>query len=408
MKTSKITSFFAKLPASPPSEQEGESGNGGPATESTTSQPKISPTTSAKPTALKEDRLGSSRAILIDSDGSDEENGKVQHGNDIATVKTKLSKKIIYESNSDSDTELEGLSLHSPLKPKRKVIVDDDEESASDSIDSCVTSVRPNRQARDSKPKGEGKEIKNGSTESGIANAPISILSDNDDEESSIDEKIISVSKCTKARRLKRRNNTFDEEESKAIEPLSDDNQSSENEVRLMRIKRKVVNASEDEPNSGEDWDVDRSVILGERMRMRKQSRYSELLKSFKARGRRHDYDNNEIPNGPMDRFMPEKGILGLGSNAAVSEDEQDDDDESDGFVVADDIIDGEKTRLSQQETSELPAEFSTRYQNDTEGNFRIYIEYLLHRTEDASYGNLDNIGKSGRNPPDGDNDFMW
>lgn len=75
----------------------------------------------------------------------------------------------------------------------------------------------------------------------------------------------------------------------------------------------------------------------------------------FIARGRRHDYDNNEIPNGPMDRFIPEKGILGLGSNAAVSEDEQDDDDESDGFVVADDIIDGEKTRLSQQETSELP-----------------------------------------------------
>lgn len=137
--------------------------------------------------------------------------------------------------------------------------MDDDEESASDSIDSCVTSVKPNRQARDSKPKGKGKEIENGSTESGIANAPISIFSDSDDEESSIDEKIISVSKCTKARRLKRRNNTFDEEESKAIEPLSDDNQSSENEVRLMRIKRKVVNASEDEPNSGEDWDVDRS-----------------------------------------------------------------------------------------------------------------------------------------------------
>jgi hypothetical protein len=41
-----------------------------------------------------------------------------------------------------------------------------------------------------------------------------------------------------------------------------------------------------------------------------------------------------------------------------------------------------------------LLAEFSTRYQDDTEGHFRTYFEYLMRRSQDPSLRDVHSLGK--------------
>lgn len=122
------------------------------------------------------------------------------------------------------------------------------------------------------------------------------------------------------------------------------------------------------------------TVILGERTRVRKQSRYSQLLTGFKGKkvyiccsndkayrakqlcaskagkGKAAEYTIEDIPDGPMDRFTS-RGTFTLApvESSVLSKSDLDSDDDDDDFVVADDIIDGQKTTMSQQETSELP-----------------------------------------------------
>jgi hypothetical protein len=64
-----------------------------------------------------------------------------------------------------------------------------------------------------------------------------------------------------------------------------------------------------------------------------------------------------DIPKGPLDHFTSTQPQSDAIPNEVdfSSETNDEDSDEDDDFVVADDIIDGVKATLSQQETHELP-----------------------------------------------------
>lgn len=81
-----------------------------------------------------------------------------------------------------------------------------------------------------------------------------------------------------------------------------------------------------------------------------------QLCGSKAGKGKATEYTSEDIPDGPMDRFTSQ-GTFSLApvESSVLSESDLDNEDEDDDFVVADDIIDGQKTTTSQQETSELP-----------------------------------------------------
>ncbi|KAI9284787.1 hypothetical protein BC943DRAFT_51628 [Umbelopsis sp. AD052] len=130
------------------------------------------------------------------------------------------------------------------------------------------------------------------------------------------------------------------------------------------------------------------------------------MLAVMKAGKQRTNEYSEDIPRGPLDRFTSTAQNPGTALNAedffsdtdddhehVESQDhDADNDDDEDEFVVADDMIDGVQVALSQQETHELPAEFSTKYQNNTEGYFHVYFEYLMYCIVDPAYGHADNI----------------
>lgn len=152
---------------------------------------------------------------------------------------------------------MKSLNLRSPQKAKRKVIVEEDDDSDTSSQEKSLAIAKQYGQVQDARSNETNKEADNGSL--GIESDSLSLTnrSERDEEDDGLNS--ISVSKCTRRSRLKRRNEGLDEEVFHAIDISSDDAQGSEDEVRPTRSKRKVENDSNSEHDSDEDWDVDRS-----------------------------------------------------------------------------------------------------------------------------------------------------
>jgi hypothetical protein len=164
------------------------------------------------------------------------------------------SKHII---TSDSEAELKNLTLRSPQKSKRKVIVEEDDDSDTSPHEKSLAIAKQYGQVQDARSNETNKEADNGSLGTESDSLSLTNRSERDEEDNGLNS--ISVSKCTRRSRLKRRNEGSDEAVFHAIDISSDDAQGSEDEVRPTRSKRKVKNDSNSEHDSDEDWDVDRN-----------------------------------------------------------------------------------------------------------------------------------------------------
>ncbi|CAO3694157.1 unnamed protein product [Umbelopsis ramanniana] len=392
MHSSKITQFFKKVPSK-------DSGNAARETSgvivTTNSTPlpsvdhnpfevEVPPSRSTLPPPIL-DKRHAARAISIDSETSEDE-GKLPGGNRLHQKNARRSETIVIDEETDSETSMKNLSIRSPQKRRRLILDDDDEEASASDVEAS------NKTAEETQDR-------------------LSQKADQVTESDSESEEIIP----TKRRLIHKRKETKHSEgsndsTSKSLGIFSNSQPSSDDEsIKLIRQTRKthVIRDNEEDESGGEEWDVDKSAILEERTRVKKQSRYSEMLAVMKA-GKQpmHEY-SKDIPKGPLDRFAstPQQSVAAPNEENFFSDTDDyqehvesqdhgvdDDDDDDDAFVVADDIIDGVHVALSQQETHELPDEFSTRYQNNTEGYFHVYFEYLMCRIVDPAYGHADNI----------------
>ncbi|KAI8579957.1 hypothetical protein K450DRAFT_239904 [Umbelopsis ramanniana AG] len=387
MQTSKITQFFKKVP-SKDSDAARETSGANSIRDSTallsvnhnTSEAEVSLSQSALSPQAR-DKSNAAQAILIESDTSEDEE-KLQGANPLHKKNANRSKAIILDEETDSETTMENLSIRSPQKRRRLILDDDDEDASAGDIGA---STKTAEEAQDSLSHGEDQVTESGGE--GCMNIP------------------------SKRRLVRKRSETQHREEDYdnaaiCLDIFSDSQKSSdEEEIQLTRKTRKknVIRDNEEDESDEEDWDVDKSAILEERTRIKKQSRYSEMLAVRKAGKQRMNEYSNDIPVGPLDRFTFTPHQSGAAPNEEDFLNDTDDDHEhvesqnhdtedDDGFVVADDIIDGVHIALSQQETHELPDEFSTRYQNNTEGYFHVYFEYLMYCIVDPAYGHADNI----------------
>ncbi|CAO3689938.1 unnamed protein product [Rhizopus stolonifer] len=153
------------------------------------------------------------------------------------------------------------------------------------------------------------------------------------------------------------------------------DEDSSDEEDRNAKAQR--LDHHSDETDDDELSFLDKSDILKERTRGKRESNYTKDLEKLKDRkSKLNSYNTNE--RGPIERY--------LGSSGEDDSDEdslQEDFNEESDFVVDDDTIDGVKMtnrNMDKQgeEVVDIPAEFSRNRALSWSKQFKIYIEYLV------------------------------
>ncbi|KAM3584378.1 hypothetical protein VKS41_003196 [Umbelopsis sp. WA50703] len=353
MSTSKITNYFGKIP--PPRSGMVEMTSHITVSSNSGQFSKISGSDHIEGTSLPEADLSTKpqnlgkQPIVIDletqEENSDEEETCVIKGNNLN------DRKIcqIYES-SDSEADIEDLTLLSPLKPKRRVIVDykDSDDSASEDVpetsDLEITTVHIGGHS-DSASVAHTSQKQESSEKEHSAQLNSSKKIRHSD--SSSDEEL-SDGRRTRKKRLRSRNQIKDDDSPVQIEIFSDSSQKSIVKTLPLGHQGKTHNSNNgnSDGDSDEDWDVDKSAILEERTRTRKQSHYREMLARMQTRkGKGREISHEGTPEGPMDRFTQRpSGYAAHGNSNWVQEESDDDSDDQDDFVVDDDIIDGEKT----------------------------------------------------------------
>ncbi|KAJ2964139.1 hypothetical protein NQZ79_g999 [Umbelopsis isabellina] len=350
MSASKITNYFQKMPPSGQRTVERTVANAEPqvaTSNSSKNNDKTNGRVSVEDTSFRKadtsrsnDNLGK-RPVIIDLDSQQDSDDEV----DTSTMTDdRLKSRKVYQiyKSSDSEADIEDLSLQSPLKTKRKFIIDhdDSEDNASDSL-SQSTNRKNNRGHSDT-----------------------DNLSHKNQSQDSLQKE--RSARLSSSRKLGQSDTSSDEDLN-----LSCGSQGSLVEVLLSEQQENTRDLkSGDSDADSEDWDVDKAA----------------------RKGKGRQITNEGTPGGPMDRFTQRRSGYGTHENSNwVQEESDDESDDQDDFVVDDDVIDGEKTNEAAAPV-ELPAEFSTRYQDDTEGHFRTYFEYLMRRIHNPSYRNFHNL----------------
>lgn len=169
------------------------------------------------------------------------------------------SRKVcrIHES-SDSEADVEDLSLQSPLKAKRKFIIDNDDsdEGASVSLPKAI-----HRKTNSGHNDSEVILVKNQTQQSLDKDLSdfLSFSRGQGHSNSSSDEEL-NHSRKTRKRRLMSRNRISDVDSTVHIDISSDDSQGSIVETRPSRQPKTAHNVnSGDSDNDSEDWDVDKA-----------------------------------------------------------------------------------------------------------------------------------------------------
>ncbi|KAG0164095.1 hypothetical protein DFQ30_010516 [Apophysomyces sp. BC1015] len=154
-------------------------------------------------------------------------------------------------------------------------------------------------------------------------------------------------------------------------EPLFLQTEMASSSNHHARKSRRIILESEtEETNTQEDLD-----FLNENVEKDRKQKLASITGS----------------EGPIDQYRIQE-IQHHGSCEVDEEGESDGVSENDeGFVVDDDVIDGVKVAdVYESNRVELPVEFSMDNMQELSHNFKIYIEYLVHQTQDPNFGKVE------------------
>ncbi|KAL0087481.1 hypothetical protein J3Q64DRAFT_1737593 [Phycomyces blakesleeanus] len=169
--------------------------------------------------------------------------------------------------------------------------------------------------------------------------------------------------------------------------------------ISANKKRRLITKKSEndDKPESSEEDTKEELAFLREndiyqeRTRTKKKSRYSLALGELRDRKQRLQSFNGEA--GPMDHFChgSTQNLYSDSDQDILYEDETDSEEGYDGFIVDDDIIDGERLDEAEISNAVLPEEFSMNSMQKLSYNFRLFVEYLLNSIHDKDFDTKDN-----------------
>ncbi|KAI7865962.1 hypothetical protein BDF14DRAFT_1819655 [Spinellus fusiger] len=161
----------------------------------------------------------------------------------------------------------------------------------------------------------------------------------------------------------------------------SEDN-TTKKQRRLTR-KRDKTSHNESEEIRNELEFLEDNDVYEKRARPVRESQYSLSLRKLKNRKQRLNSFNGM--EGPLKQYYYDEREYESGSSDSANsyqksdnKNESDEENSCDGFIVDDDIIDGEKVDVTDEMDTVLPEQFSMANMRSSSHNFHLFVEYLI------------------------------